>query len=124
MKKKILVIDDEPDLTMLIKLNLELAGQYEVREQNSAVAAVQTAREFRPDLILLDVMMPDMDGGDVVAALSADADLKNIPVIFLTATVQREELNAPLAMIGGRPFMAKPVDMEALATGIENVLNQ
>jgi CheY-like chemotaxis protein len=124
MKKKILVVDDEPDLTMLIKLNLELNGNYEVREENRAISAVEAARDFQPDLILLDVMMPEMDGGDIAAALGADYQLRHIPVIFLTATVQREELNAPMAMIGGRPFMAKPVDMDALAAGIENVLKQ
>jgi CheY-like chemotaxis protein len=120
MMKKILVVDDEPDLTMLIRLNLE--PTYEVREENSALNALATAREFEPDLILLDVMMPDMEGGDIAAAVDADPKLKHTPIIFLTATVLREELSAPVAFIGGRPFMAKPVDMEALAATIEKVL--
>jgi CheY-like chemotaxis protein len=118
--KKILVVDDEPDLTMLIRLNLE--PKYEVREENSAPQALATARAFEPDLILLDVMMPDMEGGDVAAAVDADPKLKHVPIIFLTATVLREELSGPVAFIGGRPFMAKPVDMDALAATIEKVL--
>ena len=64
-KKRILIIDDEAGFTRMVKLNLEKTGQFEVREENKATYALAAAREFKPDLIILDVIMPTMDGGDV-----------------------------------------------------------
>src|SRR4051812_5997949 len=66
-KRRILIVDDEPDFTFMMGLTLEQTGQFEVRQENDAFQALATAREFLPDLILLDVMMPDMDGGDVLS---------------------------------------------------------
>ena len=70
MKKKILVVDDEAGLTRMIKANLERTGKYEVRTENMGSRAMAAAREFRPDLMFLDVMMPDMSGDDVAARLA------------------------------------------------------
>ncbi len=120
--KRILIVDDEPDITLLVKLNLELTGKYVIREENDAADTLAAAREFRPDLILLDVMMPTMDGGDVVVELKADPDLRHTPVIFLTATVLKEEVDAKGGMIGGYPFIPKPVSVEALIQCIESQL--
>ena len=118
-KTRILVIDDEPDITLLVKLNLEQTGQYEVREENDANRSVSAARDFDPDLILLDVMMPDLDGGDVVAMLKDDPRLADTPVVFLTATVLKEEVASTGGKIGGYPFIPKPVSLEELTTAIE-----
>src|SRR5258706_15639749 len=85
LPKKILVVDDEVTITRLLKLNLEKTGAYVVREENRGAKAYAAAREFKPDLILLDVMMPDLDGGEVAAQLQADPLMKGIPIIFLTA---------------------------------------
>jgi len=85
--KRILVVDDEPSVTRNLKLNLESSGDYDVFAENHAGNALAAARIFRPDLILLDVMMPGMDGGDVAARLRADPLLRDTPVIFLTALV-------------------------------------
>ena len=63
--KRILVVDDEQGFTMLLKMNLEKKGGYEVRVENDATKALDAAREFRPQVVLLDVVMPEMDGGDV-----------------------------------------------------------
>ena len=93
-KKKILVVDDEASITRLLKLNLEKTGAYSVRTENEGIKTVEAAREFKPDLILLDVMMPDIDGGDVAAKLQADGLLNDVPLVFLTAAVKKEELDA------------------------------
>jgi CheY-like chemotaxis protein len=75
-KKRILLIDDDPSFTRLLKLNLEETGAYEVRTENRGTAALTAAREFKPDLILLDVVMPDMGGGDVAFQIGADRNVR------------------------------------------------
>ena len=90
-KKRILIIDDEAGFTRMVKLNLEKTGQFEVREENKATYALAAAREFKPDLILLDVIMPSMDGGDVASLIQADRNLRGTPIVFLTATVSPRE---------------------------------
>jgi len=123
MKKiRILVIDDEASVTRGVKLNLEVLGTYEVRAENHPRAAVQTAREFRPDLILLDVMMPEMDGGEVAAQFQEDPLLKGIPIVFLTAIVAKAETHGHEARIGGQNYLAKPVDLAELTRAIETHL--
>jgi two-component system, OmpR family, response regulator len=123
-KKRILVVDDETSITRLLKMNLELLGNYEVREENSGKRAFETAREFKPDLILLDVMMPDMDGGDVAAALRRDPALRKTPVVFLTAAVKKEELGASEGKIGGRIYIAKPLNVKGVISVIEKTLGK
>jgi len=122
-RKRILVIDDEVSITHSIKLNLESLGTYEVRAENHGVAAIQSAREFKPDLILLDVMMPGMDGGEVAARLQADPLLHNTPLIFLTAIVSKSETHGSEAYIGGHSYMAKPVELSELVQVIETHLH-
>ena len=119
-KPKILIVDDEPGFTKLTRLTLT---QYEMREENNSAQALQTARSFRPDLILLDVMMPELDGGDVAAQLREDAALASVPIIFLTAIVTENE-TAKRPMLGGYPFISKPVTPERLAEEIEKHLRQ
>ena len=121
-EKKILVVDDEPTITRLLKLNLEKTGAYIVREENLGAKAHPAAREFKPDIILLDVMMPDMDGGDVAAQIKADPLLKNIPIVFLTAAVKKDELTAHGGIIGGFPYIAKPLDVKGVLEIIERHL--
>ena len=122
-KKRILIVDDEQSFTRLIKLNLEKTGRYEVLEENRSwnLAAV---RGFKPDLILLDVIMPGLDGGQVAARLQADPNTRHIPVIFLTATVRKQEIDSHRGIIGGFPFVAKPVDLEVLMERIEEHLKK
>jgi len=123
MKKRILVVDDEVALTRIIKLNLERTGNYEVRTENMGSMAVPAAKEFKPDLIFLDVMMPDMGGEDVVALFKEDPVLSNIALIFLTAIVTKEETQSVETDIGGNLFLAKPVKTEELIATIERVLS-
>src|SRR5512137_2917892 len=121
-KKRILVVDDELSITRLLKLNLEQTGDYLVRTENSSRAALAAAEEFRPDLVFLDVMMPDLDGGDLASRLQANPKLKDVPVVFLTATVTREEVRARHGLVGGQPFLAKPVNLHEVLGCLERHL--
>jgi CheY-like chemotaxis protein len=121
--KRLLLVDDEEPFTRLVKLNLEQTGRYTVRIENDGAKALATAREFAPDLILLDVIMPDADGGEVAALIKADDALKAVPIIFLTAAVSQKELDGPSGMIGGRMFIAKPVNKRSLIELIDQQLS-
>jgi DNA-binding response OmpR family regulator len=113
-KKRILIIDDEVSFARMVKINLEKTGAFEVRVENRAAAAVPAAREFRPDLVLLDVIMPNMDGGDVAKQIKRDRTLRGTPIVFLTATVSKREAGEGGFNSGGELFLAKPVSVEAL----------
>ena len=122
MKKKILVVDDEASLTRLIKANLERTGKYEVMTENQGGNAIACAKQFKPDLIFLDVMMPDMDGDEIATSIEEDPHLSGTPYVFLTAIVRREETEPTGSMIGGHLFLAKPVKTEQLIATIEKLL--
>lgn len=110
---KILIIDDEAGFTRLMKLTLQQAGGYQVFEENDGAKAWETARKVRPDLILLDIVMPGMDGGDVAARIRGDSALCHIPIVFLSAIVSEKD-SPPDGLIGGFPFLSKPVSLDAL----------
>jgi len=118
-KPRILVIDDEPGFTRLVKLVLR---RYDIREENDATRAFNTALAFRPDLILMDVIMPGLDGGNLAAKCRAHVVLKHIPIVFLTAVVSRDEAGEAPKQIGGFPFLAKPVSPDALERCIQEYL--
>lgn len=122
-KKRILIVDDERSFTRMVKLNLEKTGFYEVREENRGTGAIAAAHDFKPDLILLDVIMPDRDGGDVMARLQADPGLRAIPVIFVTAAVNKREAGDTGKLSGGSVFLAKPIGLKELVTAIESALS-
>ena len=119
MKRKILIVDDEKSFTQLVKLNLEESGQYQVFIENNATNCLDTALQQKPEVILLDVIMPEMEGPDVLNMIRCHKQTKNIPVIFLTATVRAEEVNAQQGVIGGHSFIAKPSSVEELIASIE-----
>ena len=120
-KKKILVIDDETAITKFLKLMLERSGRYEVQCEGEGGRAVPAAKVFKPDLILLDVNLPDAQGGEVSSLLQEEPSLRNIPIVFLTGMVSQDEVQAGMT-IGGRPAMAKPIDVERLVECIEKNL--
>lgn len=117
---KVLLIDDENDFTELLAANLEEAGNYLVKQINNPVTALRLAREFQPDICLIDLVMPKMDGGDVVNAFKKDAGLKNVPVIMLTALVE-EDSEAPdkTQIRGGLPFISKTSNLQVILKAIE-----
>jgi CheY-like chemotaxis protein len=120
--KKILIIDDEEDFCHFVKLNLEKTGKYEVSFSTDPVQGIEIAKSERPDLILLDLLMPNMHGSEVAQKLLNDQRTQNIPIIFLTALAQKSEIDSATGMIGGRRFIAKPVTPEELVARLEEVL--
>ena len=121
----ILVIDDEESFTFFIKLNLqaETRHDFQVTTANGGEEGLKIAKTLRPDLILLDIMMPDMCGTEVSEKLLLDPRTKNIPIIFLTAVAQKDEVEEAAGMMGGREFIAKPAGIEELVSRIEATLN-
>jgi len=121
-KKRIMVVDDEPAFVRMMKLVLEKHGPYEVICETNSAQAVETARCCKPDLVLLDVVMPEIDGGDVAARMHADEELKSVPIIFLTALVsEKETQNGPIMRAGYR-FLGKLTSDNKLFDCIEQNL--
>jgi CheY-like chemotaxis protein len=120
-KTKVLIVDDEAGFTKLVKLTLERSGNYRVLEQNDGSQAWLTARDFRPDIIFLDVVMPKADGGEVAQQIRSDPLLEKVPVIFLTAIVSQRESHHEF---GGFPFLAKPVSIDTLKKTIAEHLGK
>jgi len=121
-KKKILIIDDEPGFTEMVKLNLEATGNYLVKVENRGVRALQSALAYHPDLILLDIIMPDSEGPDICYQLQNHNSLQNTPIVFLTATIRKDEVASQNGNVGGHAFLAKPSNLKELIDCIENHL--
>jgi two-component system OmpR family response regulator len=121
-KKRILIVDDEPSITQLLRLNLEKNGHYTIRTENAAELVLGALQEFKPELILLDVMMPGMDGGTLAGKIHQTRAFKNVPIVFLTAAVKQEELDARNGVIGGFPYIAKPLNVKGVIAIIEKHL--
>ena len=123
MSHKILLIDDEEGFTRLLKMNLEKSGKYEVMVENNSMRAHSTARHFGPDLILLDVVMPGLDGGDLLSRFGDDPSLRNVPVVMLTALVSRGDTSPQaVAQSGTISVLPKPVDLAKLTQVMEEAL--
>ena len=120
-KKRVFIVDDESGFTHLLKLTLEKTGRFIVHEENDAAKAWLAAREFKPDIIFLDVVMPKIDGGDVAKQITSDPLLERIPIIFLTAIVSEKEGGN---LIGGFPFISKPVSLQAIVECIDRHLGK
>jgi len=119
---KILIVDDEVNLTKMLKLNIEENGNYEVRVVNKAKQAIDSIREFMPELVLLDIMMPEIQGNEIAELIVADPALCEIKIVFLTALVTKTEAPDVGKKIAGRRFLAKPVKAEELLACIEEEL--
>lgn len=117
---RILIVDDEPDVTELLKYKLEQAG-YRCKMLNDPVKFVGLAREFEPDLILLDIMMPDLGGLQLCNIAKADPATQPIPIIFLTARNEAEDRVKGLEA-GAEDYISKPFDTRELLLRVEKVL--
>ena len=122
MRKKILIVDDDAAITKVIKLNLEYTGEYEVLTENSAPLAVTTVMDFKPDLIFLDIMMPEMSGNDIAMELRENDQSATVPIVFLTGIISKEDIDRLGSIIGGNRFLAKPVKTEDLFKVIREIL--
>jgi CheY-like chemotaxis protein len=118
--KRILVVDD--DSAVLDFWKAKLAARFEVLTTSSPESVLDLARREKPQLILCDVDMPDMDGGDISSALFADDELREIPVLFLTGLVGPEELKRLAGQLGGRAAVSKSEPVEAILSRIEALL--
>lgn len=122
MSNRILYIDDEDDIREVAEMALELDPSFAVRTCGSGREGLAAAREWQPDLILLDVMMPELDGPGVLELLRQDAATAGIPVVFITARTQAHEV-ARLRELGARGVLAKPFDAMALAGQVRTLLD-
>jgi DNA-binding response OmpR family regulator len=118
-KKRILIVDDDSAFANLLAMTLRRTGQYETRQESNPKRAVAAAREFRPQVILLDVIMPDMDGGDVALNLAQDLATHGIPLLFMTGLVDNEEVPLGGLSAGGHRVLPKPVSIAELMACIE-----
>ncbi len=118
--KRILLIDDEQDFCFFVKKNLELTGDFMVETCSDGRQGVAKTQELRPDMVLLDVMMPGINGADVAEAIKRNEITRNIPIAFLTALVKEEEAKNNQNWIGGEFFVAKPIKIKELV----NVINE
>lgn len=118
--ERILYAEDEPDIQAVAKLALEMVGGFTVQICNNGADALQKVAGFAPDLILLDVMMPGMDGPSTLQCLRADPATAIIPVIFLTAKVQASEV-ARYQALGALDVIAKPFDPMSLAAQVRQI---
>lgn len=122
MKRTLLVIDDDANLGQSIKRNLELKHGFNVLLATSGREGVALAREHGPDVILLDVMMPGMAGGEVAETLREHPRTRDIPVIFLTGLLSKDEAKGRRGAVGGELYLAKPAGLDEIVQTITAVL--
>jgi CheY-like chemotaxis protein len=123
MTLRILYVDDEPDIREIACLALSLDPDLDIRSCESGAEAVEAATEWKPDLVLLDVMMPRMDGPQTLAAMRDRADLASIPVVFITARTQTADIER-LKTLGAAGVIAKPFDPMTLAGTARGFIGQ
>jgi len=124
-KTRLMIVDDDVGLTLLMKMNLELEGNFEIEVENHSPSATGTAHRFQPDLIVLDYKMPEMNGGEVLACLEADPDLQAVPVIMVSASLSPDGFDRDgIPLWEGHPVLPKPVDLSQLTSTAETILTR
>jgi len=119
---KILIAEDEPDIRELVAFMLRFAG-YEVLAASNGEEAVQTATRETPDLILMDVRMPRMTGYDACRIMKANPDLRDVPVVFLSAKGQESEIQSGLDA-GAEEYLLKPFSPDELTNRVRSILSK
>ena len=121
MSKKIIVADDEPDVLFMTAFSLRTVGGFEVIEARNGLEAVEKAQQVHPDLIVLDIKMPRMNGYEACRRLKEIPELRDVPVIFLSAKGQRQEIEEGLG-VGAEDYILKPFAPEELIAKVRRVL--
>lgn len=116
---KVLFVDDQSDIRTIAEIALKYA-KYDVHLCDSGIQALEDAKKLKPDLILLDVMMPDLDGIETLKKMKKDPDLKSIPVIFISAKVQKQEVTNYLKL-GAIGVITKPFDPLTLGKSVDAI---
>ena len=122
MKRRLLVVDDEPSIAKIVRKQLEVAG-YDVTVAVDGLEGLTKARELMPELIVLDVMLPKMNGTEVCTTLKGDPKTQAIPILMLTAKAQRQDKDIVL-QAGANAFLTKPFQLEELLSKIKALLDQ
>ncbi len=122
-KRKVLLVDDESDYTKPVKEFFEKVGNYEVRVENVPANAVETSKHFKPDIILLDILMPQVNGFQLLERLKSENATALIPVVVLSALTSKEEKLKATALYGDC-YIEKPVDLDMLVKKVEEVLKR
>ena len=110
----VMLVEDDPSIQTIVKMSLEVVGGLQVTIASSGIEALRLVRKARPQIILLDVMMPEMDGPQTLAELQKDPELSSIPVVFMTAKLQKHEV-AELESLGVVGVIPKPFEPMTLA---------
>ena len=119
--KKILIADDEKHFLIALKKNLKMEG-FQVFTAENGLEALSATKEISPDLIVLDISMPGIDGAEVAAELKENPKTENIPIIFLTALYSKDQETKKGNIVGGNVFMAKPYEIDELIEMINRLL--
>ena len=123
-RKKILIVDDEDDFRFFVKGNLENTGEFQVLEAASGKEGIGIATGEKPDLILLDISMPEMTGEEVAKRLSKIPETNEIPIVFFTALITKNEIeDGGISNIAGHKFLAKPIATKQLVAAINTTLS-
>lgn len=109
---RVLIVDDEPQVTRLLSRFLDRTGRFEVRTENRGSDGLRAAAEFRPDVVVLDVCMPEMDGPEVAGAIQGMAGMDEVPILFLTGLVTPDEVGPDGCVAGSRVCLPKPIRLE------------
>lgn len=121
-KKRILFVDDDEAICNLLRRTSERSGKFEVETATSGKSGLDLARSFHPDLIVLDLMLPDISGSNVAAELKESPATEGIPIIFLTGLADGNDSETPVQQAGGSWVMAKPVSPFDVVAMIEKIL--
>lgn len=121
---KVLLVDDDNDLLALVRRILEKTGKMTIITTNNGEDAIKIAKLYKPDLVILDVLMPGIPGNEVAERFKKDVELKNTKIIFLTALLTKNETEETGKMIGGNMFLAKPIKGDDLLQCVEKTLGK